>query len=170
MSNLVRILAMVFVWVSLGSAQETATVPVEIIAYPDMILYNGKIVTMDDTSTGASPGRIFQAISLRDRRIQALGSDAEILSYAGPATERINLQGKTVIPGIVDSHTHIHNNEVAWWAQQNPEAFETMGREFVVGGMTSEELKKGIELVLKERMSGVDADKWAFYLSAYQRS
>ena len=162
MSDLVRVLAMVFVLVSLGSAQETATVPVEIISYPDLILYNGKIVTMDDTSTGASPGRIFQAISLRDRRIQALGSDAEILSYAGSATERINLQGRTMIPGIVDSHTHIHNNEVAWWAQQNPQAFETMGREFVVGGMTSEELKRGIELILKERMSGVDADKWAF--------
>ncbi len=162
MSNLARILAMVFVLVSLGSAQETATVPVEIISYPDLILYNGKIVTMEDTSTGASPGRIFQAIALRNRRIQALGSDTEILSYAGPATERINLQGRTVIPGIVDSHTHIHNNEVNWWVSQNPSAFDTMGRRFVVGGMSHEELKKGIELVLKERMTGADPDQWAF--------
>jgi predicted amidohydrolase YtcJ len=154
--------AVLCVMVSWAAAQETATVPVEIISYPDLILYNGKIMTMDDASTGPSPGSIFQAIALRDRRIQALGADAEILSYAGPATERINLQGKTVIPGIVDAHTHIHNSEVAWWAQQNPQAFETMGREFVVGGMTSEDLKKGIELVLKERMSGVDPDKWAF--------
>lgn len=129
-----------------------------------MILHNGKIVTMDDTSTSPSPGHIFQAIALRERKIQALGTDAEVLSYAGPKTPKINLMGKTVIPGFVDAHTHIHNNEVSWWVSQNPGAFESMGKRFVVGGKTNEELKKGIELVLKERMTGVSPEQWAFIL------
>src|SRR3990172_905537 len=138
--------------ISAAAAQEQLTVPAAIVAFPDMILYNGKIVTMDDTSQGPSPGRIFQAIAFRDRKIQALGSDAEILSYAGPKTEKINLGGKTAIPGIVDSHTHIHNNEVDRWVRDNPEAFESVARKFTVTGTTPEELKKGIELVLKEQM------------------
>ncbi len=161
MRHVVPVLAMLCVLVS-AAAQERALVPVAIITYPDLILHNGKIVTMDDTSTGPSPGRIVQALAVRNQRILALGTDAEILSYAGPLTDKIDLQGKTVVPGFVDSHTHIHNNEVNWWVSQNPEAFDTMGRNFVVGGKTHEELKKGIELVLKERMTGTDPDQWAF--------
>src|SRR5689334_22179534 len=100
---------------SLALAQSTVTVPTAIVAYPELILYNGKIVSMDDTSSGPSPGTIYQAIAVRDRKIQALGTDALILSYAGPQTQKVDLKGRTVIPGIVDSHTHIHNNEVAYW-------------------------------------------------------
>ena len=162
MSSIARSFAMICMLVSLAAAQETVNVPVAIIAYPDLILHNGKIVTMDDASTGPSSGSIYQALAIRNRRIQALGGNAEILSYAGPETQRINLQGRTVIPGIVDPHIHIHNDEVQYWVEQNPAAFDAMGKRFVVGGMTNEELKRGIELVLKERMSGVSPDKWAF--------
>ena len=162
MRSLLQIFAMGCVLVSWAAAQETATVPVAIIAYPDLILHNGNIVSMDDTSTGPSPGSIYQAIAVHNQRIQALGTNTEILSYAGPDTETIDLQGKTVVPGFVDAHTHIHNNEVNWWVSQNPAAFDTMGRRFSVGGMTYEELKKGIELVLKEQMTSSEEDKWAF--------
>lgn len=75
-----------------------------------MILYNGKIMTMDDTSTGLSPGSIVETIALRDKKILALGTNTEMLSYAGPQTQKMDLKGRTVIPGIVDPHTHIHNN------------------------------------------------------------
>ena len=162
MRSLVTILAMLFLVAPFGTAQERATVPVAIVAYPDLILHNGNIVSMDDTSTGPSPGSIYQAIAVHNKRIQALGTNAEILSYAGPDTETIDLRGKTVVPGFVDAHTHIHNNEVNWWVTQNPAAFDTMGRRFSVGGMNYEELKKGIELVLKEQMSSSEEDKWAF--------
>lgn len=164
MRHFVRIFMVTFCLGSVLLAQERATVPVAIIAYPDLVLYNGKIVTMDDTSINTTTGRTFQAVAIRERRIQALGSDDEILSYAGPKTEKINLQGRTVIPGIVDPHTHIHNNEVNWWVRENPAAFEAMGKRFVIGGSTNEELKRGIELVLKERMSGLPADQWAFII------
>ena len=146
----------------LALAQGTVTVPTAIVTYPDLILYNGKIVSMDDTSTGPSPGTIYQAVAIRDRKIQALGSDALVLTYAGPQTQKVDLKGRTVIPGIVDSHTHIHNNEVAYWVKENPAAFEAMAKRFVVGGHSYEEFKRGIELVLKERMGSANPDQWAF--------
>ncbi len=146
--------------VSVVAAQQ-ATVPTAIISYPDMILYNAKIVSMDDTSTGPSPGNIHQAVAIRDRKIQAVGTNDVIRSYAGPQTRQIDLKGKTVIPGIVDSHTHIHNNEVAFWAEEHPEELQSMARRFVVGGSTNEELRQGVELVLRERMTDAPPEQWA---------
>lgn len=148
--------------VSAAIAQERVNVPVAIVAYPDLVLYNGKVVTMDDRSQGPSSGHIYQAIAIRDRRIEALGTDAEILSYAGPKTQKIDLGGKTAVPGFVDSHTHIHNNEADWWVKEHPEAKEALGKYFVVQGNTDEELKKSIAVILKEQMNGMSPDKWAF--------
>ena len=52
----------------LAGAQETVTVPVEIAAYPDLVLYNGKVVTMDDTSFGLNTpiGTVAEAIAASD--------------------------------------------------------------------------------------------------------
>jgi predicted amidohydrolase YtcJ len=162
MRTLIRFFSMVCVLVTVASAQDRQNVPAAIIAYPETILYNGKLVSMEDASFGPSVGRTYQAVAIRDRKIQALGASDEILAYAGPNTQKIDLKGKTVLPGIVDPHTHIHNNEVSWWVDHNPAAFETMGKKFVVGGATSEELKKGIELVLKERAASMPEDQWVF--------
>jgi len=162
MKSVTRILWVACMLGGIAAAQERQNVPVAIIAYPDMILYNGKIVTMEDAGFNQSLGRTVQALAIRDRKIQALGSNDLILSYAGPNTTKIDVKGRTVIPGIVDPHTHIHNGEVSWWVSQNPAAFETMGKKFSVGGATSEELKKGIELVLKERATTMPEDQWVF--------
>src|SRR5690606_11049823 len=66
----------------------------------DAILFNGRIVTLDAQST------IAEAIAIRGERIAAVGSNAEIGSLAGTATLRIDLGGRTVIPGLIDSHMH----------------------------------------------------------------
>ena len=159
MKTFVQMLVVVC-WATLAGAQQ-ATAPTAIISYPDMILYNGKIVSMDDTSTGPSAGNIYEAIAIRDRKIQALGTNDSIRSYAGPQTRQIDLKGKTVIPGIIDAHTHIHNNEVGNWVTENPEALQSMARQFVVGGETNEDLRRGVELVLRERMTGAEPGQWA---------
>ena len=67
-------------------AQETLTVPAEMVQFPDLIVHNAKIVTMDDTSPTGPPGSIFQAMAIREDRIQFLGSNAQVLRYAGPRT------------------------------------------------------------------------------------
>lgn len=66
----------------------------------DLILFNGRITTFDPALPEAS------AIAIADGRIQATGSDAELMAEAGNA-ETIDLQGRRVIPGLIDSHTHI---------------------------------------------------------------
>src|SRR5215212_7128795 len=67
---------------------------------PDVILHNGKVVTVD----GA--GSTFEAVAVRDGRITALGSSDKLLVARGPNTSVVDLQGKTVIPGLIDSHVH----------------------------------------------------------------
>ncbi|MFH1196686.1 MAG: amidohydrolase family protein [bacterium] len=80
-------------------AQETA----------DLILYNGKIITVD------SGDQIFQAIAIIDDKVFALGTDAEITPMAGFGTKMINLNGKTVTPGLIDSHYHMMYYGAQFW-------------------------------------------------------
>lgn len=67
---------------------------------PDLVIVNGKLVTLDPNS------RIVAALAAKDGRIVALGTSDEVAALAGPATRTIDLEGRTAIPGIVDSHCH----------------------------------------------------------------
>jgi predicted amidohydrolase YtcJ len=67
----------------------------------DLILANGKIITVDSASTVA------QAIAIAGDRILAVGSDATMAALSGPATRVLDLKGKAVIPGITDGHAHM---------------------------------------------------------------
>jgi len=66
----------------------------------DLILVNGKVVTVDDRFT------IAQAVAIKGNSIAAVGSNAEIRDRAGSGTRVIDLAGKTVIPGLIDNHSH----------------------------------------------------------------
>ncbi|MGB0387054.1 MAG: amidohydrolase [Ardenticatenaceae bacterium] len=68
---------------------------------PDLLLTNGKVYTLDAHNTVA------QAMAIKDGRILAIGSDAQIGSLGGEHTQRIDLKGRTAIPGIFDSHAHL---------------------------------------------------------------
>jgi predicted amidohydrolase YtcJ len=69
-------------------------------ATADIVLVNGKIVTVDDRFT------IAQALAIRDQRIVAVGTNAEIDKLKGPQTRTVELAGRTVIPGLIDNHSH----------------------------------------------------------------
>jgi len=141
---------------------QTSTVPSKLVQYPDQIVYNGKIVTMDDITPMGPPGNIYQAMAIREDRIQFLGSNDEMLSLAGPQTRKIDLKGRTVVPGLIDAHNHLHNGFVSQWSNENPQEVLTMMRDFSVTGKSYEELTKGIELVIKEQMVGAPAGQWAY--------
>ena len=66
----------------------------------DLILHNGKIVTVDADFT------IAQALAVQGDRILASGPDSEVLKLAGPGTSKVDLGGRTVLPGLIDSHLH----------------------------------------------------------------
>lgn len=143
-------------------SQSRVSVNPVLVGYPTLIVYNGKIVAMDDESTSTQVGTVVQAMAVRGKGILAIGTNDEILDLAGPDTDRIDLKGRTVIPGIIDSHTHIHNNELNWWVTQHPEVLDKFSRQFVIPGNTNEEIYKGIELVLKENMANAPPGQWAF--------
>ena len=66
----------------------------------DTLLVNGKILTVDRAFSTR------EALAIRDGRIVALGGNPEIRRLAGPQTRVIDLEGRTVIPGLIDSHLH----------------------------------------------------------------
>lgn len=73
-----------------GSAKVTA----------DTVLTNGVIYTIDDKNTVA------QAVAIKGDKILFVGSSADVKAYIGPATKVVDLKGKVVLPGMVDSHVH----------------------------------------------------------------
>ena len=66
----------------------------------DIVLFNGTVLTVDATD------RVAHAVAITGQRIVAVGSDAEVLRFAGPRTRRIDLRGRTVTPGLLDAHAH----------------------------------------------------------------
>jgi predicted amidohydrolase YtcJ len=64
------------------------------------IFHTGRIVTVDPQF------RTVEAMAIRDGRIVAVGTNTDIVRLAGSSTERIDLGGKTVLPGLIDSHVH----------------------------------------------------------------
>jgi len=80
----------------------------------DLILFNGRITTLDRQQPEAS------ALLIRDGRFAAVGNEQEVMPLAGPGTKRVDLKGRRVIPGLIDSHMHIirgglnYNMELRW--------------------------------------------------------
>jgi len=67
---------------------------------PDTVLVNGKILTVDARFS------VREALSIHDGKILAVGTTADIRRTVGPSTRVIDLQGRTVVPGLIDSHMH----------------------------------------------------------------
>ena len=67
---------------------------------PDLILHHGKIATVNKDFA------IAQAIAIRGERIVKVGTNEEVLATKGDATRLVDLGGKLVLPGLIDSHTH----------------------------------------------------------------
>ena len=79
----------------------------------DLLLFNGRIYTMDPAHPRA------QALAMAGSRILAVGDDAELRPLLGPGSPAVDLEGQTVIPGLIDAHVHfgwhswaIHQGEV----------------------------------------------------------
>jgi len=108
-------------------------------AQADLILTNGKIATM------AREGEFVQALAVKDGKVLATGSNARILKLGSAATQVVDAGGRTVIPGLNDSHLHVireglnYNMELRW------------------DGITS--LKRALEM-LKEQAARTPDGEW----------
>src|SRR5262245_15305328 len=88
------------------------TIAAAVMAQPqqpaDTILTNGHIVTVDDRFSIAA------AVAIAGDRIVRVGSDADVTALAGPRTRRIDLRGRTVVPGLIDNHLHLLRAGTTW--------------------------------------------------------
>ncbi len=81
---------------------------------PDVILHHGRFTTLDRSNPLAS------AVAVRQGVFTAVGSDAEVMPLAGASTRVIDLQGRPVLPGLIDNHLHMirgglnFNMELRW--------------------------------------------------------
>jgi predicted amidohydrolase YtcJ len=108
----------------------------------DTILTNGKILTVDAQFSTK------EAVAVEGNKVMAAGTTAEIRKLAGPKTRVIDLQGRTVIPGLIDSHMHAIRagqtfaTEVNWVGANSVE--EAVGRIH----KASQEMKPGAWLIV----------------------
>ena len=67
---------------------------------PDVIYLGGDIITMDDENL------VVEAVAVKDGKIAAVGTKAEILQTCGASTRIVDLKGRTLLPGFIDGHSH----------------------------------------------------------------
>ena len=79
----------------------------------DTVLLNGKILTVDPQFS------VRQALAIREGKILAVGSNAQIKKLQGPKSQVIDLQGRTVIPGLIDNHMHAVRAALTWKTEVN---------------------------------------------------
>ncbi len=85
----------------------------------DMVILNGKILTAD--SPDPTNFTIAQAAAIYDGKFIVVGSNQDALEYAGPNTRQIDVGGRTVIPGLVETHDHIYGYGSHFFPEGKPQ-------------------------------------------------
>ena len=86
------ILAMaVTVFALFAQGVSAQNLPDLVVNYPELIVHNANIITVDDQAYNSNPGTIAQAMAVRDGKILKLGSNADVLALKGPNTKVMDL-------------------------------------------------------------------------------
>lgn len=112
----------------------------------DIVLTNGKIITVDDRFS------VQQAIAVRGDRIVAVGTNQEINRSAGPNTRRIDLAGRSVVPGMIDNHAHIMEEGRIWL------------EELRLDGVTTR--RQTLEMI-RAKASSIKPGQWVYVLGGF---
>lgn len=149
-------------------------------ATADTILFNGRITTNDRANPEA------QAVAISGERILAVGRNEDVLPLAVSETRQIDLPGRRVIPGLIDSHMHIirgglnYNMELRWdgvrsladaMAMLKAQVDRTPAPQWVrvVGGFTEHQFAER-RLPTLEEINAVAPDTPVFILHLYDRA
>jgi len=95
---------------------DTVVILVTSEAVPEVVFFNGTILTMAEEQPQAS------AILIREENIVAVGETGNVLAQAGPDATLIDLEGRTVLPGFIDSHSHRFGWTLTGDGYESPEA------------------------------------------------
>ena len=112
--------------------------------YADLVLNNGKIVTMDASET------IVESIAIKFGLIVAVGTNSITKKYIGEKTRVIDLKGKTVIPGLIDSHAHFLT------AGASKQIYTDLSEEAGIRSISD------IQKTLKEKAKDIPIGEWIF--------
>ena len=119
------------------------------IAQPaDLVLRGGKVITVDKDF------RVADGVAIRDGRFLAVGSEEQIVGHIGPSTQVIELAGKTVVPGLIDTHLH------QLFAALNGPAVQLLGAKSVAD----------VRDAIGERVARTEAGKWVMASSGWHES
>ncbi|WP_029555647.1 amidohydrolase [Xanthobacter sp. 91] len=146
----------------------------------DLILFNGKMTTLDRTNPTA------EAVAVRDGVIVFAGPTNDAMRLAGTTTKIIDVGGRRVIPGLIDSHMHIirgglnYNMELRWDGVRSlSQAMDMLKRQVavtpapqwvrVVGGFTEHQFAEK-RLPTLEEINAVSPDTPVFILHLYDRA
>ncbi|GKS96465.1 amidohydrolase [Acidovorax sp. SUPP2825] len=147
---------------------------------PDLILYNGRFTTLDRANPAAS------AVAIAQGRFTHVGMDRDVLAMAGPGTRRIDLNGRSALPGLIDNHLHIirgglnFNMELRWDGVKSlADAMGMLRRQVavtpapqwvrVVGGFTEHQFAEKRLPTIAE-LNAVAPDTPVFILHLYDRA
>jgi predicted amidohydrolase YtcJ len=147
---------------------------------PDLILHRGLFTTLDRSNPAAS------AVAITDGKFTAVGHDRDIVPFAGPSTEIIDLRGRRVLPGLIDNHLHIirgglnFNMELRWDGVRSlSDAMNMLKRQVaitpppqwvrVVGGFTEHQFDEK-RLPTIEELNAAAPDTPVFLLHLYDRA
>ena len=114
----------------------------------DLVLRGGRVITVDDA------WHIAKSVAVRDGRFVAIGDDAAMAQYVGPSTQVIELAGKTVVPGLIDSHLH------QLFAGLNGPAVQLLGAKTVAD----------VQAAIGERVARTEPGKWVMASSGWHES
>jgi predicted amidohydrolase YtcJ len=132
---------------SQGSATDPSDAQVTSATGPvDVILTGGKVITVDERFT------IGEAIAVKGERIVAVGSNDDIAALAGPATRRIDLAGRSVVPGMIDNHAHYMEEGVLWTDELRLDNVTTRAQ--------------AIEM-MKAKAASLPPDRWVYTLGGW---
>ena len=122
----------------------------QLAVYPSLIVYNAKIYTMDENLSSR------QAMAIRGNRIWQLGTNDAIRRLAGPQTEMIDAKGRTVLPGLIDAHTHPH----LWGMMHLGFKYDPQLQWLYVEGRDLNEVKSRLGESINRRIQQAGPDKW----------
>ncbi len=149
-------------------------------SHPDVIFHNARFTTLDKSNPTAS------AVAIQDGRFTAVGSDEDILKLAGDGTRKVDLQGRSALPGLFDNHTHVirgglnYNLELRWDGVRSlADAMDMLRQQVantpapqwvrVVGGFTEHQFIEK-RLPTLEEINAVAPDTPVFLLHLYDRA
>ncbi len=108
----------------------------------DIALVNGKILTVDANFSTRG------AVAVRGERILSVGDDSRIKQFIDSQTKVIDLQGKTIIPGLIDNHVHFIRHALRWEHEARIDGVTSRSKALSIISAKAKSLKRGEWLLI----------------------